>query len=211
MDAGEHDLILIRQAVGGDSAALDFLLAEIHPRLCSNISRRISARFRRIIDAEDVVQETKIVVCRRIGSFKPGGPDSFYRWVATIALSQLRDAIKRQRTVKRGGGTSHVEGRARRIEDSTIALLDKVAGRGDTPSRSVARGEAVQAVEAALGELPAHYRQAVRLVHIEGRAVAEVAAEMGITRRAVNGLCRRGLKQLQVRLQSASRFLSSSG
>ncbi|MCH8806978.1 MAG: hypothetical protein IH986_12925 [Planctomycetes bacterium] len=92
-----------------------------------------------------------------------------------------------------------------------IGLLDLLAGPGRTPSRCVARVEALRAVQSALDRLPEHYRQAILLVRIEGRPVAEVAAEMGRTERAVHGLTRRGLELLRDRLGDSSAYLSSSG
>ena len=92
-----------------------------------------------------------------------------------------------------------------------FALLDTLAGPTQTPSRNVARGEAIDAVEDALDQLPDHYRQAVWLVHIAGRPVREAALAMGRTDRAIHGLCRQGLKAMRDYLGSESRFLSRVG
>jgi RNA polymerase sigma factor (sigma-70 family) len=142
-------------------------------------------------------------------AFVPRGSGSFERWVTAIAVRQLRGAVRRQRTAKRGGGRATVN-QLRSVEDSAVALLDMLCGPDHTPSRCIAKKEAVGAVQTAMMELPEHYRQAVWLVHIEGRQVRDVAAQMGRTHRAVNGLCRRGLKLLKAQLESASRFLSWS-
>ncbi len=204
----ERRAALTRQAAGGDAVALKLLLTESHGRLCAHLSQRIPGVLRRTIDPEDIVQEAEIEVFCCIDAFEPRGPNSFYRWLATIALSRLRDAIRGERAAKRGGGARVLTGAGPSIEDSTVALVDMLAGPDHTPSQSVARGEAIEAVETALSEIPEHYRRAIRLVRIEGRTVAEAAAQMGCTERAVHGLCRRGLEQLQDRLRSASRFFS---
>ena len=52
--------------------------------------------------------------------------------------------------------------------------------------------------------LPAHYEQALRLVHIEGRSVREVAEAMDRTERAIHGLCRRGLQMMREQLESTT-------
>lgn len=83
-------------------------------------------------------------------------------------------------------------------------------GTSDTPSRSVSKREAVHAVNEALAAIAPDYRQAISLVHIEGLPVRDAAERMGKTERAVHGLCRRGMKQLQQQLGTASRFLSGS-
>ncbi len=204
----EQDLVV--RAAAGDSIALKGLLTTSRPRLCVYISHRIPTGLGRLIDAEDIVQEAHIVVFRRISSFEARGRDSFFRWVAAIALSKLRAAIKRHRAAKRGGGRLAAGRMTKSIEDSTIALLDMLSGPGETPSRSVARREAVDAVQKALDEIPERYRQAVWLVHIEGRCVRDAACQIGRTERAIHGLCRRGLKLLEERLGSASKFSSSA-
>ena len=211
MCGDDREVELVKRAAEGDAVALKLLLTESHRRLCEYISPKIPGDLRRVLDADDIVQDAHVEVFRRIGTFEFRGPDSLFRWVAAIGLSRLRNAIKRHRAAKRGGLHWTANPLSSGQQDSTIALLDLLAEPGKTPSRSVARGEAVDAVHAALANLPEGNRQAVWLVHIEGLKIAQAAAEMGRTERAVHGLCRRGLKLMQQRLESASRFLSSSG
>jgi RNA polymerase sigma-70 factor (ECF subfamily) len=210
LDNAEGELELIRRAVAGETGALKLLLLEAHSRLCSFVGRRIPADLRATLDAEDVVQEAYAQVFRRIGQFQPHGATSFRRWLSTIALRKLRNAVARQRAAKRGGGVRVAAVDVRTREESCVALLDLLAAPGPTPSRCVARQEAVQAVETALAHLPEHYRQALWLTHFEGWPAARAAAEMGRTERALHGLCRRALKLLRDRLGSRSDFLSSS-
>ncbi len=210
MHGEERELALVRRAAAGDAVALKLLLTKTRPRLRCYISRQIPSDLGRVADADDIVQETHVVVFHRIDGFQPRGADSFFQFTAAIAMNLLRNAITRHRAAKRGGGRAPIR-RPKSIEDSTIAMLDLLAGPGHTPSRSVARHEAIEAVESALAELPDHYQQAVRLVHIEGCPVREAASRMGRTERAVHGLCRRGLKLMRNQLFSASKFLSLKG
>lgn len=209
MDEGTYERGLVRRAAGGDGVALKLLLVGSNPRLNEHISRRIPADLWGAIGVEDIVQEAHMEVFTRIGAFDPQGPDAFYRWLATLALSRLRNAIKRARAFKRGGGRRGA--RTRNIQDSALGLLDTLAGPGRTPSRTAARTEAIEAVQAALAELPKDQRRAVWLVHIEERSVREAAAVMGRSKRAVSGLCRRGLEMLRKRLDRATGWLSSVG
>ncbi len=202
---------LVVKAVAGQATALKLLLIESRDLLCKDIAGRVPADLRGVLDVDDVVQEAHIEVFRRIAKFVPRGPNSFYRWVSAIALSRLRNAIKWQRAAKRGGRWRAAEFRTRQVQDSTIALLDKLAGRDRTPSHYAARTEAVRAVQVAMADLPEQYRDALWLVHIEGRPVRAAAATLGRTERAVHGLCRRGMDLLRERLQSATRFLSFGG
>lgn len=207
----ERESDLVSRAVAGDPVALKTLLTVVHAPLCRYISLRIPLDLGRVIDAEDIVQEAHIEVFRRIHQFEVRGPGSFFRWVAVIALNRLRNALSRHRTAKRGGGRAGLDRARRSIEDSSVVFLDTLAGKGHTPSRSVARGEAVQAVETAMADLPEPYREALRLVHIEGRSVAYAAEQMGRTERSIQGLCRRGLKLMQQCMAGASNYFSSTG
>ncbi len=202
---------LVRRAIGGDEVALTILLTESRNRLCGYLSGKIPRELGGRIDADDITQEAHVEVFRHVRSFEPRGAESFDRWVRTNALRKLRDAIKARRADRRGGGRLPVGALSANVEDSMIGLLDLLAGPDHTPSRSVARHEAVAAVHAALDGLTAEYREAVWLVYIEGRPVAAAAEQMGRTERAVHNLCYKAKHRLRELLGSDSRFLSSSG
>ena len=208
MGVAPDDLAMVHAAVAGDLAALKLLLLSGHARLCTYLDRRIPPNLRGMLAPDDVAHEAYIQVFQHISTFRPAGPDALARWTSTIALRKLRNAVKAQRTLKRGGGQPAIMGLGH--EDSLTGLLDLVAAGGPTPSRVLARDDAVQALRVALQDLPDHYRQAVRLVYLEGRPVAEAAATMGKTERAVHGLCRSALRLLRDHLGSASQFFSSS-
>jgi RNA polymerase sigma-70 factor (ECF subfamily) len=202
--------VFIQNACAGDEVALKVLLARSRPGLCDYVSRKTPGALAKAIDPEDIVQDAHIAIFQRIGTLRSNRLSSFHRWVKAIALNRLRNVIKQHRSAKRGERVT-LSSRKRSVEDSTYALFNMLAAPGRTPSRSVARGEAINAVQAAIADLPQHYQRAVRLVHIDGCTIREAALEMGRTERAVHGLCRRALKRLQKRLVDASRFLSSTG
>ncbi len=199
----------VRRAVGGDKVALKVLLTDSYDDLCRYIERKAPSNLRRIVDAEDVVQDAHVEVFRRIETFQPRGADAFQRWVTTIAISRLRNSVKRHRAAKRNPGL--VAPMTLRVEESSVALFDALAGPGRTPSASLARCEAIDAVHGAIADLPEQYQQVVWLVHIDGCTVKDVATRIDRTERAVHGLCRRGMDLLRERLGSASRFMSTTG
>lgn len=213
-DARESELV--RRAAGGDVAALMTLLTESRQRLCAHVQKRIPQDLRPALDAEDLVQQTHIEVFRHITTFEARTPYSFARWVSTIALRKLRDAIRAKRADKRGGGKLDVGmvPRARGVfptgsDESFIALLDMIGGPGHTPSESVARMEMVDAVRGAVAALPRDRRQAVQLVYIEGHSLAAVARMMGRTKEAVHNLCYKAKRQLRGLLGGRSRFMGA--
>jgi RNA polymerase sigma-70 factor, ECF subfamily len=202
---------LVQRAVGGDAAALTLLLADLHESLRGMIASRIPQPFQGVLSAEDVLQEAYVLVFQHIRRFLAHDDDSFRNWVATIAANQLRNAIKAQCAVKRGGGTAAPNVAPPGLEQSCLSLLDLATDGGRTPSRSVARGEAAAVVQAALDDLPEHYRQALWLVYVEGRTAASAGKQMRRSERAIHGLCRRGLALLRERLGAADRLISYKG
>lgn len=185
------------------------LLTRTRAVLLEMVQRRIPQRFARLLDAEDIVQEAHVEAFRRIGSFSPQGEDALMRWLSTIALSRLRNALRDQRTAKRGGRMQLREAQVR-IEQSTVALFEQLSASQATPSRAFATAEAVQAVRAALQQLPPDYAEAVRLVHLEGGSVRHAALRMRRSERAIHGLCRRGLAMLRRHLRSLPMLDSAS-
>ncbi|MBI1826838.1 MAG: sigma-70 family RNA polymerase sigma factor [Planctomycetes bacterium] len=209
MDPSEQEQLLLHHAMTGDSVAIMVLLAQLHPRLRSYLARWIPSDLQSLLDPEDVLQETHLVICQQIHKFVPREADSLYRWAATIALRKLRNSIKASRTRKRGGWRLQSANASASVEESVVCLLE-LMGDNETPSRTVARHEAALAMEAALICLPENYQQAVRLVYFEGRSAAEAGAILGRTPRAVHNLCHKAKEQLREALGSRSRFLTRS-
>src|ERR1043166_4929975 len=119
--SGSSEDQLLRQAVAGDAPALKLLLTNYHDRIRVPVASKVPATLRGSIDADDILQEAYVEVFRRIGTFEQRGPDSFARWIMTIALSKLRNAIRRRRAAKRGGERNTAAAVARANEDSMVA------------------------------------------------------------------------------------------
>ena len=147
------ELTLLQRAVGGDPVAVTVLLTQAHSRLRTHIERRVPVDLRSTVEADDIIQEAQVEVFRHMQRFEPRGPESFYRWVATIALRRLRNAIKARRTVKRGGSKAERTSAVGVAEDSVIALLELMTSPEKTPSHTAARHEAALAIQAALEQL----------------------------------------------------------
>jgi RNA polymerase sigma factor (sigma-70 family) len=209
MGRSHHQHALTCRAAAGDENALTVLLTQSRDRLRDRITRRTPAWLSRLVDAEDVVQDTHVEAFRQIRTFEPHDSTSFDRWLAVIAVRRLRACIQHYRALKRGGGLDRISADWR-LGDSSLGLWDTLVGPGRTPSRSAARHEVIATVRVALDALPAHYRKAVWIVHMEGRPARDAADEMGRTERAIHGLCRRGLAQMRKHLQSVAGGLSSA-
>ena len=197
---------LLASAVAGDSTAAERLSVH-HDRLMAALRRRYG-RSRRIV-LEDLAQQTYLEAYRSISSFKPGAPDGLFRWLLGIADHRASDLCRREHAQRRGGGKAGNGADAARLSLEAVEQFLAAASRS-SPSRCAARTEIEQILTHALAYLPADYRTAIRLRYIRAMPVAQIAAEMDRTERAVHMLCNRGLKRLRDVLGSASAFLSSS-
>jgi len=124
---------LVAAAVGGDVSALEQLLFAYRPRLLAYSQRMLPAELRRLVEPEDVLQDTCFEAARRIRTFTVEGEDCLYRWLLTIMRHQILQLLRARRTLRRGGGLTR--------GDSVAALLENFASTSNTPSRSAASHE----------------------------------------------------------------------
>ena len=85
-------------------------------------------------------------------------------------------------------------------EDPPADPFERVASDWPEPSRQLMGEEAMQRLEAALGELPARQQQAFALRCLEGMDVAEAAAAMGCAEGSVKTHYFRALQALRAKL-----------
>jgi len=142
---------VVARARSGDTAALEALFRAFEVPVY-NLARRIC---RTAEDAEDVLQETFLEICRSIGRFREEG--SLWGWIRTIAASKALMRLRRNKY------------------RDTEELQDDVTGhrREDTHLR--------MDLEAALERLPEVSRAVVWLHDVEGYTHDEIAGMMGKT------------------------------
>ncbi|HEY3244696.1 MAG TPA: sigma-70 family RNA polymerase sigma factor [Phycisphaerae bacterium] len=197
---------LIARSIAGDQAALERLLMLHHVRLCAELAQRLPSRVRGFVNVDDAVQEAYISVFREIGTFRPQGPGAFYAWLVQIARRKLLDAVKAERTAKRGGAADRAPAVLKTGGGSIVEWLDLLAVHEHTPSRSLARREALELLQNAMAGLKPEYQEALRLRYLEGLSVAEAAARMNRTEGALCLLCHRALRQLETLLGDSAQF-----
>ncbi len=201
------ELELIAQARAGQRLAFERLLVRHAGPLMQRISCRIPQRLRSVVDAEDILQEAFADGWEALAGFQPNGANAFGSWLARIAEHRLLDVIKAHRAAKRGG-----DGRCapRGLDGQLTQVLSLLAVHQRTPSRSVARREALLAVRTALPQLKESFRDVLRLRFMEGLSVGEVADRMNRTEWAVQKLTARALASLREALGDGAGFLSHS-
>ena len=161
----ESDAELVARVRDGDTAAkkriylkhVDYIAG-----MCARLLRSIEA-------SEDVVQDTFVIAFSKIESLRD--PGAFRGWLATIAISQVRRRLARQRL---------------------LWFLGLDEGRDESPLDDLARDDLsiearseLAALDLILQRLPGRQRIAWMLHHVEGEPIAAVADACGCSRATV--------------------------
>ena len=129
-------------------------------------------------EAEDAAQQTFLSAYRALlNGQEPRDPSA---WLGTIARNECRGRL-----------------RSRKTEPLTLVTAATV----DETQREAARHEEIEALTAALAELPQQQRDAIVLREFYGLSYAEVAAALGISGAAVESLLFRSRRRLQEHLR----------
>jgi len=199
---------LLQRAVRGDQAALEQLLLAHYDRLHRFLAKKLPISLRAKLDAEDILQQTYIEAFRDFPALRLDSPESLKRWLTSIADHRLLDAIKTVRRKKRGGEHRRVNAADQAATTTMADLLELLAGDDRTPSQQAAGAEGVKALQLQLAGLPEEYREVVRLRHLEGKSLEEVARATGQTVDQVRGLLYRAKKKLRDGMGRSSLYFS---
>jgi RNA polymerase sigma-70 factor, ECF subfamily len=168
---------LIAAVAGGDDAALRELFSRHAPWLAARLRAVLPAT-----DVEDVLQETFLAAWRGAGGYRLEGAGG---WLWGIARRQAALWLRRR---------GHAE----------LLLPALVAAEGRRPTDpaevAVSRAELADAVKA-LGPEGGQQREIWRLLYVEDRTVAEVAALMGVPAGTVKSRAHRVRRLLRAALR----------
>jgi RNA polymerase sigma-70 factor (ECF subfamily) len=120
--------------------------------------------------ADEALQETWLVAVRRIRDFQPDRA-SFLAWLRGIAGGVIRNRLRR---------------RAR--DHSVVSLNGDVAS---THAHNAVERDRQERVAITLARLPEHYEAVLRAKYLDGKTVAEIAAEWNDSPKAVESLLTR--------------------
>jgi len=186
---------LIARARERDEAALGELFDANAQRLLESVRAELGEKLRQRLESQDVMQQVYLDVLRDIERFESRGEDAFFQWLRRIAINRICDADRRGfQAAKRQGEV--------RVADvgpdaSMVSLLEAIGGPGPRPSMAAGFGEQVRLLEGALAKLGEDQRQAIELRYLRQLNVAETAARMDRSERAVRSLCVRALIRLR--------------
>ena len=152
------------------------------------------------IDLSGLVQETLLEAHRAAAELAGRSAEARAAWLRRALAYNLADEVRKLQAHKRGGLWERSLQQA--LDESSARLEAWIAVEQSSPSEKAVRQEQVMRLTQALAGLPENQRRAVELRHLQGRSLAEIAAEMGCSKSAVVGLLHRGLEKLHHFMES---------
>jgi len=170
-------------------------LEEYRDYLLTLARLHLADRLRAKLDPSDAVQQTLLRAHENRDQFRGGTEVERAAWLRRILANVLASSARAFSTAARDIGAE--QSLAAVLDGSSARLGEWIAADHSSPSEHAVWGEQLFRVSSALARLPDDQRRAVELHHIRGCTVAEVAAVMGRSTRAVAGLLLRGMRRLR--------------
>jgi RNA polymerase sigma factor (sigma-70 family) len=193
-------------AARADAAALAALLQRVAPDVRRAIRADLPARWRHLLTADDVLQQSFVDAFHDFAGFAGDSPAALRRWLMRIAKRNLLDAVRAVESEKRGGGRRYG---ASDTQQSCLDLLQMLSASVTQPDQAAARAEAAEMIRSAVAALPGPYRDVVEAYDIAGREMADIAEGIGRTRGAAYMLRARAHRLLRRQLGDTTRFFCS--
>lgn len=174
---------LMVAGLSGDAAAHRTLLDRLSRHLRAYYKNKLMRIGRSATEAEDLVQDTLMVIHTRRHTYDPGEP--FTPWMHAIARYKLIDHLRHTKAS---------------MTDLPIEDANEVIAQDDH-----AGAETALDLNRLLARLPEKMRSAIRYVKLDGLSVAEAAARCGMSESAVKVSVHRGLKAMAAAIAKGKR------
>jgi len=170
-------------------------LDHFRPELCELARKRIEGKLRARVDESDIAQQSCLSALREFDGFEGTKLAGFIAWLHRIHQQNVRDAIRDHAVYEK---------RAVSKETDDPEAIHAARARLASPSQRALQGERAAKIAEVLETLPQRQREAVRLRHLEGCSLAEIARQLDRSEVAAAGLLKRGLAKLREKLKHQS-------
>jgi len=177
----------------GDRSAFRELYARVAPRLCAYLLRLAGRRAL----AEDLLQVTFLKVHRARAAYVRGAAPM--PWLYAIAHRTFLDEARRQKRTRVVAARPREQSR----HDPVPEVAAHISGKPESEVEQQRDQSVVQAVLAALDDLPHNQREALVLTKLQGRTLAEAAEIAGTTAGAMKLRAHRAYVALRKALAAA--------
>jgi RNA polymerase sigma-70 factor (ECF subfamily) len=168
---------LLEAARNGDREAQGRLLETCRLPLLRLARRELNTDLQPKGGGSDLVQETFLKALREIDAFRGCTPQQLLAWLRVILLHTLSNFARGFSTAKRRAASE--------APPSPAAIGERQGRRAASPSEALMRREQAEAVRRAVGSLPPHYLEVVRLRQERNLSFAEIGRLTGRSSTAV--------------------------
>jgi RNA polymerase sigma-70 factor (ECF subfamily) len=180
-----------REAAGG--------LFELHRlRLARIVHLRLDQRIRPRVDPADVLQDTYLVMSRRIDEFLAGSEVSFFVWLRFLAVQKVTDVHRQHLGALKRTASREVSLDIERLGQSSADVLARqLLADSSTPCRKAMQAELRDKLLGLLQDIPELQREILVLRHLEQLTIREVAEILQMNESSVSTRHVRALMKLK--------------
>jgi RNA polymerase sigma-70 factor (ECF subfamily) len=137
---------------------------------------------------EEVVQETMLRAIRDLRSYKPERAEgNIFPWLTGLARNEIRRVLARE------NASESLETIWNRMDEHLRTLFGRLESE-PFGQEVLARDETCEIVGATMSQLPHYYRQALEAKYVNGASVQQMAADCGLSEKAVESQLTRARK-----------------
>ncbi|MGE3803616.1 MAG: RNA polymerase sigma factor [Gemmataceae bacterium] len=182
-----------RRAMAGDSESVDMLADTMLAPLYSFCLYRVG-RNRHL--CEEVVQETLVRAIRDLERYEPArASNQIFSWLTGLARNEIQRVLAREKK-----GLS-LEQLWERMDRELLALFARFEEE-PLADEVIRREETCELVNAAMAQLPPHYRQALEDKYVKGSSVRDLAERWCMSEKAAESQLSRARQAFRVAFQA---------
>lgn len=171
---------LVRKLALGDEAAWRAFCGEYSAGLLEFVQLGFGCSWEK---SEEIVQMAFVRCVRSIGTFDPAR-GRLFPWLKAVARNEARSRLRSER---RGGVDLPLSAVPEYVLDRLADAIDQTP----LPDELLARRDTQMLIRECLTELNTRYRQALVRKYLDGWKVARIAADFGVSEKALESLLSR--------------------
>lgn len=170
---------LVRKAQERDREAFGELARIYRPRLTALVRSRMGRALQKVLEPDDIVQETLARALESLKGFRWLDDASFLRWLGAIAENLILKAASKGK------------------RSAALEIPPEHPASGTSPSQRLQRDERFERLKEAISKLTPDQREVLHFARIEGLKAREISERTGRSTDAVKQLLLRGLRSLR--------------
>ena len=199
----ERDFMtLFLEARRGCRASLNELVELFRPYLLKLANDRLDRRIRAKLGASDIVQESLTAAAQEFPNFRGETLQEWLAWLRQILSNDLNQARRTFRQTEKRNVDREV---VPTDSQSLRQLMMRMAAQDQTPSQQLVADEECSIAIRSIAKLSPDQERVVKLRHLSGHTIEEIAQVMGRSPDAIRKLWYRALLQLQREIERNER------